>query len=92
MPAEEYFNSETRNEIRNLFRQLIQNERATECLRVRIARRSNFALKSAFQYCDKNLDNTLTSDDIRSMLADHGFFATERELTSIMRKFDKDMD
>ena len=39
MPPEEYFNSETRNEIRNLFRQLIQNERATECLRVRIARR-----------------------------------------------------
>ena len=26
------------------------------------------------------------------MLADHGFFATERELISIMRKFDKDMD
>jgi len=26
------------------------------------------------------------------MLADHGFFATERELNSIMSKFDKDRD
>ncbi len=26
------------------------------------------------------------------MLADHGFFATERELNSIMKKFDKDGD
>lgn len=26
------------------------------------------------------------------MLADHGFFATERELNSIMNKFDKDGD
>ncbi len=26
------------------------------------------------------------------MLADHGFFATERELNSIMKKFDKDLD
>lgn len=49
-------------------------------------------MKSAFQYCDKNGDNMLNSEDIRSMLADHGFFATERELNSIMRKYDKDMD
>jgi Ca2+-binding EF-hand superfamily protein len=32
----------------------------------------------------------LNSEDIRNMLAEHGFFATERELTSIMKKFDKD--
>jgi hypothetical protein len=34
----------------------------------------------------------LNSEDIRSMLADHGFFATDRELNSIMRKYDRDMD
>lgn len=30
--------------------------------------------------------------DIRDMLADHSFFATERELNSIMSKFDRDRD
>ncbi len=49
-------------------------------------------MKSAFQYTDRSNDNSLDAGDIRSMLADHGFFATERELTSIMRKFDKDQD
>jgi Ca2+-binding EF-hand superfamily protein len=90
--VEEFFNPETRIEYRNLFKQLIQNERASECLRVRLTRRPNFSLKSAFQYCDKSNDNYLSCEDIRNMLADHGFFATERELSSIMRKFDKDMD
>ncbi|MFS8159539.1 MAG: hypothetical protein ACMG6E_04870, partial [Candidatus Roizmanbacteria bacterium] len=74
MRSDEYFNSDTRNELRNFFKQLIYNERGTECLRVRVSRRPNFALKSAFQYCDKNGDNALSSEDIRSMLADHGFF------------------
>lgn len=26
------------------------------------------------------------------MLADHGFYATEREINSIMHKFDRDID
>ena len=34
----------------------------------------------------------LSTNDIREMLSEHGFFATERELGSIMNKFDKDRD
>jgi Ca2+-binding EF-hand superfamily protein len=34
----------------------------------------------------------IKGDDIRDMLADHGFFATEKELRFIMLKFDKDKD
>ena len=30
--------------------------------------------------------------DIRDSLAEHGFFATERELNSIMNKLDRDRD
>ena len=48
MRSDEYFNPDTRNELRNFFKQLIYNERGTECLRVRVSRRPNFALKSAF--------------------------------------------
>mmetsp|Transcript_7632 Transcript_7632/g.7009 ORF Transcript_7632/g.7009 Transcript_7632/m.7009 type:complete len:90 (+) Transcript_7632:1823-2092(+) len=68
------------------------NERSMECLRVRISKRPNFSLKSAFQYADRSGDNWLSADDVRAMLADHGFFATERELSFVMRKFDKDAD
>ena len=62
-------------------------EKASECLRVRISRRTNFTVKRAFQYCDKNMDGYLTHQDLRDMLAEHGFFATERELNSILNKF-----
>ena len=34
----------------------------------------------------------MVPSDIRDTLADHGFFATERELNSIMHKFDRDQD
>lgn len=67
-------------------------ERAAECLRSRIAKRHNFLLKEAFSYADVNKDGYVSSEDIRNMLAEHGFFATERELVSIMKKFDRDGD
>ena len=67
-------------------------ERAAECLRSRIAKRPNFLLKEAFSYADVNKDGYVSSEDIRNMLAEHGFFATERELVSIMKKFDRDGD
>jgi hypothetical protein len=32
----------------------------------------------------------LTAMDIRDMLSEHGFFATEKELNFLMNKFDRD--
>lgn len=34
----------------------------------------------------------ITQSDIREMLSEHGFFATEKEINFIMFKFDKDRD
>jgi hypothetical protein len=39
IPPSEYFNVDTRNEIRNLFRVMFHTEKANECLRARIAKR-----------------------------------------------------
>lgn len=91
-PLSEYFNVDTRVEIRNLFRVMFQTERAGECLRARIAKRPHFTLESAFSYIDKNRDGVVTGQDIRDMLAEHGFFATEKEMNFIMFKFDKYRD
>lgn len=92
MNPSEYFNIETRNEFRNLWKTIFQNERATECLRSRIAKRPHFNLNQAFSYCDKDQDGILTTKDIKDMLAENGYFATEKELNFIMNKFDKDKD
>lgn len=71
---------------------MLHTEKANECLRARIAKRPHFSLEAAFQYIDKNQDGVITGNDIRDMLADHGFFATEKEMAFIMYKFDKDRD
>ena len=85
----DYFNIETRDDIVNLWRQVFKIERASECLRVRISKRPNFTIKRAFSYCDKDCDGYLNHLDLRDMLAENGFFATERELNSVMAKFSK---
>lgn len=92
VPTQEFFNPETRQEFRNLWHAFFQAERASECLRVRISKRPMFTYRNAFAYCDKDQDGALSSNDIREMLSEHGFFATERELNSIMNKFDRDRD
>jgi len=56
----DYFNIDTRIEIRNLFRIIFHTERANECLRARIAKRPHFSLDSAYQYLDRNRDGVVT--------------------------------
>lgn len=92
IPPSEYFNVDTRNEIRNLFRVLFHTEKASECLRQRIAKRPHFSLDRAFQYIDRDNDGVVTGHDIRDMLAEHGFYATEKEMQFVMHKFDRDAD
>ncbi len=64
----------------------------TECLRSRIARRPNFSYKEAYDYLDKNRDGTVDGRDLKEMLSEHCFYATDREIISIMQKFDRDGD
>lgn len=56
----EYFNADTRIEIRNMFKVMFHSERASECLRARIAKRPHFSLDNAFQYIDRNKDGVVT--------------------------------
>ena len=71
---------------------MFQTERASELLRLRISKRSQFNMRNAFKSVDRDLNGAITMDDIRKMLAEHGFFATEKELVLIMNKFDKFAD
>ena len=88
----DYFNLDTRNELKNIWRSLIQTEHAYESLRFRLSKRPHFQLREAFVYCDFDRDGVVNPSDVRNMLAEHNFFATEKELAFVMKKFDKDMD
>lgn len=71
---------------------MLQTERASDLLRLRLSKRPVFNLRCAFKYVDRDLNGAITMDDIRIMLAEHGFFATEKELVLIMNKFYKFAD
>lgn len=75
-----------------MFKVMFHTERASECLRARIAKRPNFSLEQAFSYVDRNRHGKISGQEVRDMLSEHGFFATEKELQFIMHKFDKDRD
>ncbi len=42
--------------------------------------------------CDKDMNGIIGSDELRMVLGEHGFYATERELASLIEKYDKDRD
>jgi hypothetical protein len=44
LDSREYFSADTRIELKNFWKILLQTERASECLRSRIAKRPNFSI------------------------------------------------
>ena len=72
-----------------MWQTLLFTERQIENLRIRLARRPQFNLRAAFKYCDKDANGAITAVDMKDVLSEHGFFATEKELSLIMNKFDK---
>ena len=64
----------------------------TECLRLRISRRPNFSYRQAFDYVDRDKDMQIGTEELKEMLSEHCFYATDREVNSILSKFDKDGD
>jgi len=57
-----------------------------------MAKRQQFSMRLAFKYCDKDGNGAITASDFRDVLAEHGFYATEKELALVMNKFDKFAD
>lgn len=87
-----FFNVDTREEFQAFWRTFFKAERAAESLRVRIAKRPYFKLNLAFEFIDRNQDGYLDSRELRNVLADSGFYVTERELNGLINRLDRDRD
>lgn len=61
----------------------------TEALRTRISRRPHFSYRLAFEYIDKDKDGEIAPEELKEMLSEHCFYATDREVQSVLSKFDK---
>lgn len=67
---------------------MFKAERANEHLRQSLQDRQYFSLHAAFDYMDARRQGYLEEDDIRRIMVENGFFATDREVNALMNRLD----
>ena len=75
-----YFNSATRYEIQAFWGAVLRTERAMEIIRCRLSVRPYMNFRDRFETCTRSRTGVILSSDIREVLAEQGFYSTEREL------------
>lgn len=75
-----YFNQDTRYEIQAFWAVMMRTERAMEVLRVQLSQRPYLVMRDVFEACARTRSGLLLASDLRDVLAEHGFYSTEREL------------
>ena len=88
----QYFNSDTRFELQAFWGVMLRTERAMEALRCRLTSRPYMNLRDVFEINSKSRAGLLLACDLRDVLAEHGFYSTERELQGLMYRLDADQD
>lgn len=85
-----YFNSDTRYEMQAFWAVLIRTERMMEALRCRLNSRPYINYRDLFEFCARSRTGLMLACDLRDVLAENGFYATERELHGLMYRLDRD--
>jgi Ca2+-binding EF-hand superfamily protein len=96
--TDDYFLLETRKDFVNCWKLHLSSENYSESLRLKLNNRPYFNVHDAFRSVDSLNSGRITLNDVRclllflqiySLLKNHGFSATELELTYLMARFDK---
>jgi len=86
------FSFDTRHKFAGLLRDLIDNEVRNEGLRQKLNRRPLFNVYEAFKALDKFDLGSISIEDFKGLLFDHGIYATSKDLLGLVEKFDKNED
>lgn len=86
------FTRETINKFISVIRLHIENETIAESIRQKLDRRPRFNLYEAFRAVDKDQNGYITLDEFSAILTCHGFFASSKDLQSLMERYDRDRD
>lgn len=85
-----YFNESTRYEMQAFFSILLRKERFMEALRMRLTARPYMNLRHMFEVFARTTPGVILANDLRDVLAEQGFYSTERELQGLMFRLDRD--
>ena len=87
-----FFNSDTRYEMQSFWAVLFRTERMMETLRRRLSSLPYFNMRDVFEHCARTRNGLILPSDMREVMAESGFYATERELQGLMYRLDRDQD
>ena len=71
---------------------IFKAEQGIEAIKKRLAHRVKFCARAAFEFLDINGDGIITATEFRNVLADSGFYATDREVAGLMYRLDANKD
>jgi len=86
------FSEQTIFLLKKLLNKVISNEAYSESIRQRLNRRPLFNLWEAFKALDRDNNGFISSFEFKDMLVDHGFFPSQKEISSLVDRYDKNQD
>mmetsp|Transcript_21984 Transcript_21984/g.16348 ORF Transcript_21984/g.16348 Transcript_21984/m.16348 type:complete len:106 (-) Transcript_21984:51-368(-) len=84
--------TDTKLEFKQVWRTHLKIETFAEQLRQRLAKRPGFNIYEAFGSCDLNEDGRVTKQEIKTLIESRGYYVSEKEMNTLVEKFDKDKD
>jgi len=92
LKVDEALTEETKRAVGRILRLHLNNEGATEALRQRLSRKASFNPHEAFSYLDVDGDGYVNGDELRQILDQHDYYATQRELRLLVDRLDGNRD
>lgn len=75
-----------------MWRSHFKLESAAEGVRQRLACNPHFNAQQAFNSLDFNADGSVSAVEIKRIIESRGYYVTEKEAQSVLKKFDNDGD
>lgn len=86
----QFFYTDTRKEIVAFWNLMFQSERNIESLRMSLRGRPYFNFRDIFEHFSRTQTGLILANNLRDVLAENGFYITERELQGLMFRLDRD--
>lgn len=86
------FYVDTQAQFRDMWRVHFKVENAAEAVRQRLQRNPCFNVYEAFNSLDLNDDGRISSFEIKRLIESRGFYVSEKEASSALKKFDANKD
>lgn len=86
------FMSQTKLEFKNVWRTHFKVESFSESIRQRLYKRPGFDVYEAFTSCDLYDDGIISKDELRRLIESRGFYVSDKEVSTLVEKIDKDKD